>query len=214
MIKALLLIFRPVQTWGAIEAANRSIAYVLWLHLLPLILLTSIAEGYGLVEWGRVHQGEMSYTKKYDVKEVIVVEIVQSLIFVGLAFLGAYAAQTYAATFHRRTMFRQAFTAIAYGMAPLLTLRLGDLIGGLNAWVPWAIGIVLTIGVLYMGLPCLLKPDPPHAFGLYVMTSLTLVVMFGLWRLITWQYFLGRFPAAEQFVGKLVGLTVTGDTPP
>jgi hypothetical protein len=53
---------------------------------------------------------------------------------------------------------------------------------------------VLAIGVLYLGLPCLLRPDPPHAFGLYVMTSLTLVVAFGLYRLVYWQFFLGKFP--------------------
>lgn len=214
MIKALLLIVRPVQTWNGIAAANRSIGYVFCLHLLPLILLTSAIEGYGLMQWGRIHKGEMTYAKHYDLKEVIVIETVQSLLYIAFAFLGAYAAKTYSATFHSRSTFRQSFTAIAHGMAPLLTLRLGDLIVGLNAWVPWAVGIVLTIGVLYLGLPCLLKPDPPHAFGLYVMTSLTLVVMFGLWRLITWQYFLGRFPALEKFVANLVGLTATGGTPP
>ena len=53
MIKALLLIFRPSQTWGGIEAANRSIAFILCLHLLPLLLITSIAEGYGLMHWGK-----------------------------------------------------------------------------------------------------------------------------------------------------------------
>jgi hypothetical protein len=57
MIKALLLIFRPVQTWGGIDAANRSIGYVLCVHLLPLLLLTSLAEGYGLMTWGRETKG-------------------------------------------------------------------------------------------------------------------------------------------------------------
>jgi hypothetical protein len=214
MIKALLLIFRPVQTWGGIDAANRSIAYVLCLHLLPLILLTSFAEGYGLMEWGRTHKDEVTRVKKYDLKEAIVIESAQTLVYLGLAFLGAFTAKNYAATFHRRSTFRQAFTAVAYGLAPMILFRLGDLANGLNAWVPWAAGMVLTIAVLYLGLPCLLKPDPPHAFGLYVMTSLTLVVMFGLYRLITWQFFLGKFPALEKFIAHLVGLNANGGTPP
>lgn len=214
MIKALLLIFRPVPTWAGIDAANRSIAYVLCLHLLPLILLTSFAEGYGLMKWGRIHKGEMNYVKQYELTEVIAIESAQTLVYLALAFLGAAAAKNYAATFHRRSTFRQAFSAVAYGLAPMLTLRLGDLIVGLNAWVPWATGMVLTVAVLYLGLPCLLKPDPPHAFGLYVMTSLTLVVMFGLWRLLTWQFFLGRFPGLEKFVGDLVGVSAGVGTPP
>lgn len=214
MIKALLLLIRPVQTWGAIDAANRSIAYVLCLHLLPLILLTSAIEGYGLMHWGKMHRGEMNYIKHYELKEVIVIETVISIGFLALAFLAAYATKNYAGTFHRRGTFRHAFTAIAYGLAPLLTLRLGDLSATLLPWIPWAAGMVLTVAVLYLGLPCLLKPDPPHAFGLYVMTSFTLVVIFGLWRLLTWQFFLGRFPGLENVITNLAGVSAAVGTPP
>jgi len=214
MIKALLLIIRPVQTWGAIDVANRSIAYVLCLHLLPLILLTSAAEGYGLMHWGKTHRGEMNYIKKYELNEVIIIQAAQSIVYLSLAFLAAYAAKNYAGTFHRRATYRNAFTAIAYGIAPLLTFRLADLSATLIPWVPWAVGMVLTVAVLYLGLPCLLKPDPPHAFGLYVMTSLTMVVIFGLWRLLTWQFFLGRFPALEKFILDLAGVSAGVGTPP
>jgi hypothetical protein len=218
MIKAILLIFRPEQTWNGIAAANRSIAYVLCLHLLPLILLTSCVEGYGLTEWGKDHVIEKKFTKIYTVKEAVIIEAVQSLVYVGLAFLGAVAAKSYSSTFHRRSTFRQAFTAIAFGLAPMLTLRFADLIPNLYPLVPWAVGMVLTLGVLYLGLPCLLKPDPPHAFGLYVMTSLTLTVMFGLWRMLTMQFFRGKFPGLEQFIADLAGVVASaassGGTPP
>ena len=214
MIKALLLIFRPVPTWGGIEVANRSIAYVLCLHLLPLILLTSALEGYGLVHWDKVQHGETP--RMFAVKEAVVIEAAQSIGFLGLAFLAAFATQSYAATFHRRATYRHAFTAIAFGLAPLLTMRLGDLSTSiaLRTWVPWAVGMVLTVAVLYLGLPCLLKPDPPHAFGLYVMTSFTLVVIFGLWRLLTWQFFLGHFPALEKMITTLAGINAAVGTPP
>jgi len=217
MIKALLLIIRPVQTWGGIDVANRSIAYVLFLHLLPLILLTSAVEGYGLMHWGRSHRGEMNYVKKYELNEVLIIEAAQSIVYLGLAFLAAYAAKNYAGTFHRRSTYRHAFTAIAFGLSPLLTLRLGDLLttsSVLLPWVPWAVGMVLTVAVLYLGLPCLLKPDPPHAFGLYVMTTFTMVIIFGLWRLITWQFFLGRFPALEKLLANLAGVSAGVGTPP
>ena len=206
MIKAILLIFRPEQTWNGIAAANRSIVYVVCLHLLPLILLTCLAEGYGLVRWGKEHVIEKKYTKLYAPKEAVIIESVQAVVFVGLAFLGALATKTYSSTFHRRSTFQQAFAAIAFGMAPMLTLRFGDLIVGLYPWVPWAVGMILTIAVLYLGLPCMLRPDPPHAFGLYVMTTMTLTIMFGLWRLLTTQFFLGKFPRLEQAIADLAGV--------
>lgn len=205
MIKALLMLIRPVPTWDGIDRAGRSIVGVLCVYLLPLILLTSVAEGYGLMHWGKTHKGDSTYLKKYALQEVIVIETAQTLIFVGLAFIGGYAAKSFAGTFHRRHTFTHAFTAIAYGMGPLIALRLADLSSWLNPWVPWAVGMVLTVAVLYHGLPCILKPDPPHAFGLYVMTSLTLIVVCGLHRLFTAFYFQGRFSGLEKAIAGLVG---------
>jgi len=219
MIKALLLLFRPVQTWGGIDAANRSIAYVLCLHLLPLILLTSAIEGYGLVRVNKSGVETSIKGKTFELGQVVAIEVIQSVVLLGLTFLAAYTAKTYAATFHKRTTYRLAFVAVAFGLAPLLTLRLGDffcvqLLKSPMAWLPWIVGMVLTIAVLYQGLPCLLRPDPPHAFGLYVMTSLTMLVIFGLWRLLTWQFFLGRFPALEKLIANLAGVSAGGGTLP
>ena len=203
MIKALLLIFRPSQTWGAIESAKRSLSYVLCVYLLPLILITSIAEGYGLMHWGKQHKGEATQTKVYDLKQAIVIEVAQSVALLGMVFLVAFAAKSFAETFHQRSKFKEAFTAVAYGLSPLLLMRLGDLSPGGNVWVPWAIGIVLTVSVLYLGLPCLLKPDPPHAFGLYVMTSLTLVVVNAIMRLFIFYFHKGNFHKLEQMLNNL-----------
>jgi len=205
MIKALLLLIRPVQTWDGIDRAARSIGYILLVHLLPLIILTSIAEGYGLMHWGKKHRGEVPYLKHYAIGEVVVIETAQSLLLVGMVCLGAYAAKAFAGTFHQRHTYRHAFTAVAYGCAPLISLRLGDLPAMLNPWIPWAVGMALTLAVLYHGLPCILKPDPPHAFGLFFMTSLTLVVINGLLRLISTYYFMGRFPELEKCILNLAG---------
>jgi hypothetical protein len=207
MIKALFLLVRPVQTWDGIDRSARGIAYIFFVHLLPLILLTSAAEGYGLMHWGRKHKGEMAFIKHYELPEVVIIGIIQTLLLVGMVFLCAYAAKSFAGTFHRRHTYRHAFTAVAYGCSPLLTLRLGDLSPTLFTWIPWSVGIVLTIAVLYHGLPCILKPDPPHAFGLFFMTSLTLVVVNAMLRLVTSFYFLGRFPEVEKFIMNLAGTT-------
>ena len=45
MIKALLLIFEPIATWEGIFRARRSLLFILVIYLLPLLLLTSAAEG-------------------------------------------------------------------------------------------------------------------------------------------------------------------------
>lgn len=203
MIKALLLIFRPVQTWGAIEAAKRSVAYIFCVYVLPLILITSIAEGYGLMHWGKLFKGEVSQERTYNLTQVLVMEGAQSVGLIVMIFLGAYAAKSFAETFHRRSKFREAFTAVAYGAGPLLVMRFGDLFPTLNVWVPWAVGIILMVSVLYLGLPCLLRPDPPHAFGLYVMTSITIAMTNAVMRLFVFYFHLGGFPKIEHWLNGL-----------
>jgi len=52
MIKALFLIFEPIGAWERVVRAQRSLGFILTVFLLPLLGLTSLAEGYGLVQWG------------------------------------------------------------------------------------------------------------------------------------------------------------------
>lgn len=207
MIKALLLLLRPAPTWEGIANAGRSLLFVLFLYLLPLILLTSVVEGYGLHQWGKAQKGEVGHLKKFSVSETVVVEAAHSILLLGVAFAGALAAKSFADTFHRRHTYTQAFTAIAYGLGPLLVLRMADLWPALTPWAPWGVGLALTVAVLYQGLPCLLRPDPPHAMGLYFLTSLTLVVIAGLARLIYMSYVEGRFKGLTKIVADLIGGT-------
>jgi hypothetical protein len=205
MIKALLLLLRPESTWEGIANAGRGMMFVLFLYLLPLILLTSVVEGYGLHRWGKWQKGEVNQLNKFSIPEAVVVETAHSLLLLAVAFVGAQAAKTFAGTFHRRHTYTHAFTAIAYGMGPLLVLRMADLWPALTPWGPWGVGIVLTIAVLYHGLPCILRPDPPHAIGLYFLTSLTLLVAAGLVRLVYVCYVEGQFRGLEKIVNDLIG---------
>lgn len=207
MIKALLLLLRPVPTWDGIANAGRSLLFVLFLYLLPLILLTSVVEGYGLHQWGKMQKAEVGHLKKFSVAETVVVEAAHSVLLLGVAFMGALAAKSFADTFHRRHTYAQAFTVIAYGLGPLLVLRMVDLTAVVTPWVPWSVGLALTVAVLYQGLPCLLRPDPPHAMGLYFLTSLTLAVIAGLARLLYTYYVEGRFKGLTKIVADLIGGT-------
>jgi len=69
--------------------------------------------------------------------------------------------------------------------------------------VSWAIGIMLSVGVLYQGVPRTMEPDPAHAFGLYLMTALLVVLISGLVRFATAAYLQGKFPALQSLISSL-----------
>ena len=67
----------------------------------------------------------------------------------------------------------------------------------------WAIGIVLSIAVLYHGVPRMMEPDPSHAFGLFLMSSLLLVLITGMVRFVTWWYLAGKSSKVDAFIADL-----------
>ena len=203
MIKALLLIFEPIATWEGILRARRSMGFILAIYLLPLLLITSAAEGYGLVHWGK-WQGEVGRLKTFSPGEAVLVEAAQFLLSLGVVFVGAHLLKSIGETFHGRHTYAQAFTAVAYSMGPLFLLRLLDVfaehlplgeLGPLESASPLA--------VLYQGVPRMMDPDPSHAFGLYLMSALLLVLVSGLVRFATAAYLQGKFPALQSLISNL-----------
>lgn len=203
MIKALLMFVRPVATWTGIAEAGRGVMGVLFVFLLPLVAVTSLLEGYGLAKSGKFMTEPIRLLKDYTVQEAIVFEVLHSALLVAIIFIVAGAVRAFSRTFHRRNNFKQAFTAIAYGFAPLLTLRLLDMIPWLNGWVAWLVGLALTLAVLYHGLPCILQPDPPHAIGLFFNGCMITIVATGLLRLVVVFYWEGRLRGVSQFISDL-----------
>lgn len=202
MIKALLLIFQPTQAWERVFRAQRSFAFVLLLYLMPMVLITAAVEGYGLAHWGR-WQNNVDYLKKFTAGEAVVYEFVHALLMFGLVFLGARIIKSLGETFHGRHTYTQAFTTVAYGLSPLFLLRLFDAFPSISPWTTWSIGIVLCVSVLYQGVPRVMMPDPPHAFGLYLMSALLLVIITGLARFVTAWYLQGRFKPVEDLISRL-----------
>jgi hypothetical protein len=202
MIKALLLIINPAGTWEGIFRARRSLVFVLVVYLFPLLLLASAAEGYGLVHWGK-WQGEITRIKQFPIREAIVIETAQFLLALVVIFVGANMIKSIGETFHGRHTYNQTFTAVAYGLSPLFLLRLLDAFSGVSPWLTWAIGIILSIAVLYHGLPKMMEPDPPHAFGLFFMSALLLALVTGLVRLVTASYMQGKFAKLQVIISDL-----------
>jgi hypothetical protein len=120
-----------------------------------------------------------------------------------IIFLAASMVRALGETFHGRHTFNQAFTAVAYGLGPYFLLRFLDAFREVSPWVTFSIGILLSIGTLYHGLPRIMMPDPPHAFGLYLMGSILLALAMGLARFVTVWYLEGRFSELEAFISKL-----------
>lgn len=203
MIKALLLIFDPVATWERIVLARRSWLFVLTAFLLPLLLLTSLVEGFGLVQWG-VIQKDLPRPKLFSLAEAFVYLSAQGLISLVIVIVAAWLIKSLGETFHGRHSFTQAITAVAYGLSPLFALRVLDAFPGLSPWVAWGIGILLSTAVLYHGLPRVMLPDPPHAFGLYLMSVILLIIITGLARFVTAWYLAGRFKSFERLVADLI----------
>jgi hypothetical protein len=199
MIRALLLIFEPVATWERVFRTQRSLVFVLLANLFPMLILTGAAEGYGLMRWGK-YRGEIAHLKLFSQREAVLFEVLQMALYLAIIFACALILKSMCDTFHGRHKYPQAFSTIVHGLSPLFLLRLLDALPSISPWVPWAIGILLSIGVLYQGLPRMMEPDPPHAFGLYLMNSLILLLATGLMRFVTDGYLQGKFGKLQTLI--------------
>jgi hypothetical protein len=206
MIKALLLVLNPAGGWDAIVLAKRSLPRILLGYLVPLWLIAFVAEGYGLVHWGKP-RGVVSELKPFSNSEALIFEILQFFLMAVIVFLGAKLIKALGETFHGRNTFTQAFTVTAYGLSPVFCLRILDMFQGISAsgyWVVWIIGMLLCFTLLYHGIPRVMMPDPPHAFGLYLTSCVFLAMVSGLARFLTYCYLSGRFGKLDAMIANVV----------
>ena len=199
MIKALFLIFQSA-TWDRVAQARRSVGFIFVGYLLPLLLALSVVEGGGLMRWGKWQSG-VGVIKKFTAGEVVLFEAAQLLLTLAVVFVCAHLVKILGETFHDRHGYAQAFTVVAYTLSPVFWLRLLDVFPTMNPWVPWAAGIALSIWIFYQGLPRVMKPDPSHAFELYVISSMILFATTGLVCLLTALCLRGQVDFARSFFG-------------
>jgi hypothetical protein len=84
-------------------------------------------------------------------------------------------------------------------------MRLLDVGPMMSPWTTWGIGVVLTIWILYQGIPRVMQPDPTHAFGVYISAMFVVVLTSGLARLITALYLLGSIDFHHSWLSRKVG---------
>lgn len=173
MIKAFFLIFKPREAWERVVQARRSFAFIFGLYLLPMICLATAAEGWGLSRWGK-WQPEYQRLKAFPIRTVITFEVIQALLFLAMVLVGALLLLKISQTFESRTSYLEAFTTMTYGFSPLFLAHLLNVFPTMHPVTAWAVGFLITIWILYQGIPQVMRPDPVHAFGLYL--SLVFVV--------------------------------------
>ncbi|HTV61846.1 MAG TPA: YIP1 family protein [Verrucomicrobiae bacterium] len=203
MIKALLLIFEPVAAWNRIALARRSLFFMVFLYLLPMMLIVAVAEAFGLVEWGR-EQHLLGGIHLFPIREAVALECTE-MVLMGLAIVVcAYLVKSFGETFHLRNTYQQAFTVVIYGLSPLFLFRLLDVTPALNPWIVWAVGVFFSVRTLYIGVPRVMEPDPPHALGLFFMSGLVVTLATAGERLISTGYLSGRFRPVSDVLYQIL----------
>lgn len=202
MIKALFLIFETEAAWDRVVRTRRGIGRLMGFSLLPMLLIVGAVETYGLVKLGR-WQSLVGRVVRFPVREALIFEAGELLLMTVVILVGAYFIKALGDTFHGRNTYTQALTVAVYGLSPVFLFRLLDVFPTMNLWVPWAFGILLTVKVLYHGVPRIMLPDPPNAFGLYLMSAILLAMVTALERLITAGCLGGTFKPVDAFVAHL-----------
>ncbi|MGH7951555.1 MAG: Yip1 family protein [Limisphaerales bacterium] len=202
MIKALFLIFEPASSWDRVVAARRGLGFILGFYLLPMLLIVAVAKGFGLVEWGK-WRSFVGTMKVFTVNEAVIYETGQLLLMFLAVVVCAHLIKIMGETFHGRHSYTQAFTVVCYGLSPLFLLQLLDALPKINPYLTWLIGVLFSVGILYQGIPRVMLPDPPHAFGLYMMGSLLIILATGFDCFVTTWYMSGRDPAIDNFISQV-----------
>jgi hypothetical protein len=163
------------------------------------MLVASIAEGAGMV-WGRKWHIGLQGIKNFTVGDAIVWEVLEIVLMLTIITTCAYLIRLMGETFNSCYSYRQALTVVIYSSSPLFLLRLLNVIPQINFWIPWGIGVILSLNILYHGLPRILNPHPSHTLGLYFISSVFLTVLTGTERLIFIRCLNGQGVPVENLV--------------
>jgi hypothetical protein len=180
MIRALLLILDPDNTWAKIEQSPHNVASVFFTYLLPLLLLGTAVEIWGMMKLG--YDKGTIVERRVNLPQDLAVRYGTGQVGLGLlvAFVGAWLFKKLTQGFHRRQSYSETFTTISYSLGPVYIARMFDALPFVNTWLCWGAGVLLGISVLYRGIPRLMRPDPSNALGLYLTCSFVLIGLTGV----------------------------------
>ncbi len=179
MIRVIALIFAPFRTWNKIAEAQRGVLFVLCVSFLPLMLGCVAVEAYSLMHWGEP-RGAAENLVRIPQTVAVRYAIAQVGLLTACVFFSAYVLHAVAESFHIRTLFFQSFGAVAYGISPLVLMRLLDALPAIPSWLCWGLGVLLSISALYHGVALMLRPEQTKGLGLYLVTSIIIALSTGV----------------------------------
>ena len=193
MIKAIQLLFVPGQAWAKIVASRRGVLGNLLWDLLPLLLLSAVAEGAALLHGGD-SQGQFGGHVAFTAPLIWRLEIIQILMGLIMVVAGAKLIRWISESFHLYPSYAHCFLVAAYGLSPVFIMRFLNCIPGMNPWITWALGAAGCIFVLYQGVGIVLQPEPTKGFGLYVLIAFTFSLLTAMSHLIALMVLQGKLP--------------------
>ena len=200
MIRALLLIFDPAATWERIALAQRSVYFVLLVHLLPVLAITLGVETYGMVRLGESRRmlSDLPATV-YPVPLEAALRYAETAfgLYLAAILLGARVVQKVGNSFQAMHTYQQVLTTVAYGFGPYFLCRMLDALPPLNTWLCFSAGIALSLPAFYHGVPQVMRPDPARAFGLFLTVFIVMTMFMGV------AHFVGVAVLHEQFLPAL-----------
>jgi len=183
MFLIFIMLFDPESGWHKAAHSGRSVLRTLLLHMLPLLLLGCVAEGFGMIQWGKP-VGQFGARRPYELAQVIPLQACYFAAGLLMVLICAVILRGMADTFQRRQRFSQALVISVFGLGPVFLMRVADAFPAINPWLSWGIGALLVVALLYQGLPRIFHLDPAHALGVYLSCSVVLVLVSGLVRVL------------------------------
>lgn len=179
MIRVFALLFDATTTWEKIDQEQQSILRVFLSYLLPILLISVAAEAFLLMRFGQ-QVGPMDQLVAVSPPVMIRYELARLVFALFITFGGALLVRKLGDSFHSRHQYRNCFVTLAYSLGPLFLMQIVDGWPVINSWIVWATGILLSVSILYKGIPRTLRPEPSNALGLYLFLSVFLIIASGL----------------------------------
>lgn len=178
MLRALALLFSPVDGWARLALLQPGVVAVLLLNTLPLMALGLGGEYYGITHWGLTKAGFAGARATVSHPEFLAQYMAfQAAGLLGAALLGALMLHWLSASFNLRTTFKASLAAVAFSLGPYFLSRALDGLPSLPSWGCYGVGILLTISLLYHGVGSMLQPEATKGFGLLICATMTVTVL-------------------------------------
>jgi hypothetical protein len=205
MIRSLLLIFSPMTAWQKIADQSWHFLVVFLFSVAPLLLASCALEGWAMLKFG-VGKGIFGDTIIMDQDKIISFQILQLILNLGLMFLGALFIKWICQGFQTEATYQQAFTLTAYGLTPVFWLRFLDSAPAIPTWLCWGIAALGIMTILYHGIALMLQPSTSIGFGLYLVSSFSLVAFSGIAHFVATGILTERFelPSLVRVLGAWI----------